>query len=90
MKMTDDRKEYLKQYKESNLKRVPLDMRIESYIEMISYVAKSGKSNINGFIKDAIRLKCELMDLGMLEDVERDIRVKKGLSAISSEKGDGK
>lgn len=50
MKMTDDRREYLKQYRKEKLKRVPLDLTIEEYEKLKAAAARANKS-VNGFIK---------------------------------------
>ena len=50
MKMTDERKEYLKGYRSEKLKRVPLDMPVEMY-ERVKAAADAENKSVNGLIK---------------------------------------
>lgn len=56
--MPTNSKEYNIQYKKDNLKRVPLDLRKDKYLEVKAAADRSGKS-VNGFIKEAIDEKME-------------------------------
>ena len=53
MPLTEERKEYLKEYQKSKLKRIPLDVTKEKYDE-IKTVADSTGESVNGYIKKAI------------------------------------
>lgn len=53
MPLTEERKEYLKEYQKSKLKRIPLDVTKEKYDE-IKTAADSAGESINGYIKKAI------------------------------------
>ena len=50
MKMSEERKQYLKDYREEKLKRIPLDVSLEMY-ERIQACAKSENKSVNGLIK---------------------------------------
>ena len=56
--MDKGRKEYLYQYQKRNLKRVPLDLTKEKYIEVQSASKAAGES-VNGYIKKAIDERME-------------------------------
>ena len=60
MPISEERKEYLYDYKKSRLKRIPLDVQKEKYEEIKAAADKTGES-VNGFIKKAIdeRMKQE-------------------------------
>ena len=49
-----------KKYREKNIKRVPLDMQIEDYDRLLSFVKEQGKT-MNGFIKEAIAFYTEYL-----------------------------
>ena len=51
--LSDERKAYLKNYKKTNLKRVPLELSNDFYVKVQIHAALKGES-INGFIKRAI------------------------------------
>ncbi len=53
MPLTEERKEYLKEYQKSKLKRIPLDVTKEKYDE-IKTAADSAVESVNGYIKKAI------------------------------------
>lgn len=53
MPLTEERKEYLKEYQKSKLKRIPLDVTKEKYDE-IKTAADSAGESVNGYIKKAI------------------------------------
>ena len=60
MPISEERKEYLYDYKRSRLKRIPLDVQKEKYEEIKAVADKTGES-VNGYIKKAIdeRMKQE-------------------------------
>ena len=43
-------------YKEKNIKRVPLDMQLQEY-EQLKAAAEAAGESVNGYIKQAIRLR---------------------------------
>ena len=45
-------------YKAKNIKRVPLDMQMDKYEELVSAAAAAGES-VNGYIKKAIEQRIE-------------------------------
>lgn len=51
--MSVDRREYLKEYHKTKLKRVPLDLPLQKYDEVKKF-AESHSETVNGFIKRAI------------------------------------
>lgn len=53
MPISDKRKESMYKYARENLKRIPLDVTKEKYIEIKSAADTAGES-VNGFIKRAI------------------------------------
>lgn len=50
MKMSDERKQYLKEYRDEKLKRIPLDVP-QSLYERIKAVASAEDKSVNGLIK---------------------------------------
>lgn len=53
MTVSDQRKEYLYEYKKTKLKRIPLDVTKDKYEEILAAAEQAGKS-VNGYIKEAI------------------------------------
>ena len=53
MALSEERKEYLNDYKKSKLKRIPLDVTKENY-EAIKAAADASGEKVNTFIKRAI------------------------------------
>ncbi len=51
--MAFDKKEYNVEYKKNNIKRIPLDVSKEKYLE-IKHHADSLNESVNGFIKRSI------------------------------------
>lgn len=58
MPLSKERKEYLYDYQSKKLKRVPLDLTKEKYIEVQAAAAAAGQS-VNGYIKTAIDQRIE-------------------------------
>lgn len=56
--MDDKRKQYLYQYQQDKLKRVPLDLTKEKYAQVQAAAAAAGES-VNGYIKQAIDERME-------------------------------
>ena len=46
------------EYKAKNIKRVPLDMQMDKYEELVSAASAAGES-VNGYIKKAIEQRIE-------------------------------
>ncbi|MFW5669313.1 MAG: hypothetical protein ACOCM4_08735 [Acetivibrio ethanolgignens] len=63
MAISDERKEYLYEYKKAKLKRIPLDVPKEKY-DQIKAAAEKNKETVNGYIKKAIdeRMEREVLD----------------------------
>lgn len=53
MALSEERREYLKEYQKNKLKRIPLDVSREKY-DAIKTVADSVGESVNGYIKKAI------------------------------------
>lgn len=53
MALSEERREYLKEYQKNKLKRIPLDVPREKYDE-IKAAADSAGESVNGYIKKAI------------------------------------
>ena len=53
MNSKQNRNDYITKYKKENLKRIPLEVSKEKYIEIKNHSEKTNES-INGFIKRAI------------------------------------
>lgn len=53
MEYSKKKKEYNMEYAKSNIKRIPLDVQKDRYVEIKSHADKRGES-VNGFIKRAI------------------------------------
>lgn len=58
MALSEERKEYLNDYKKSKLKRIPLDVQKEKY-EEIKAAADAAGEKVNGYIKKAIDERME-------------------------------
>lgn len=68
MEYSKKKKEYNMEYAKSNIKRIPLDVQKDRYVEIKSHADKRGES-VNGFIKRAID-----------ETMERDNAIKEAVS----------
>lgn len=53
MKMSDERKQYLKEYRDEKLKRIPLDVP-QSLYERIKAAASAEDKSVNGLIKSLV------------------------------------
>ena len=85
-KMTAERKEYLKNYQKNELKRVPLDMSHEMYIEVSQHALYYGKKRgVNGYIKKSLRLIMDIESLGIKDEVVEMVERAKTLRKLSSE-----
>ncbi|MCD7743988.1 MAG: hypothetical protein LUI13_01635 [Lachnospiraceae bacterium] len=58
MPLSEQRKDYLTEYKKAKLKRVPLDVSKEKYEEIKAAATSVGES-VNGYIKTAIDQRIE-------------------------------
>lgn len=61
MVMEDSRKKYLKEYREKNLKRIPLDVSHDFYLRIAQHAAADGRS-VNGYIKRVLALAMDAED----------------------------
>lgn len=52
MVMTEERKQYLKEYRKEKLKRIPLDVSLDFYNELKEHADRE-KRSVNGFLKTA-------------------------------------
>ena len=53
MEYSESKKKYNLEYAKKKLKRIPLDVQVEKYVEIKTAAATSGET-INGYIKKAI------------------------------------
>ena len=53
-KMTEERKAYLKEYKKEKLKRVPLDLDLETF-ERFKAATKAAHKSVNGVLRDFVK-----------------------------------
>ena len=83
-KLSEERKEYLKNYKKTKLKRVPLELSIDDYTNLQIHAALNNES-VNGYIKRVIKesIKQE-NDLKPPEEIKRS-RVLAALANINSQ-----
>ena len=56
--MKEERKEYMLNYAKTNLKRIPLDVQKEHYLQ-IQAAAAAASESVNGYIKGAIIQRME-------------------------------
>ena len=63
MKMSDDRKKYLKEYKQKNLKRIPLEVSHDFYVKILQQAALN-KQSVNGYIKSVLEKAIDQDDGG--------------------------
>ena len=74
-KLSDERKEYLKEYQKTYLKRVPLDVNYDMYIRIQQHMALYGKKKtVNGYIKDALNFVMSLEDAGLKDRVDEMLK----------------
>lgn len=84
--MPVDRKEYLKEYKKKNLKRIPLEVDYDFYIRLQQAAALAGRS-VNGFIKEAVlsRIKASESEQAIDAAEEKTRSFREKLLALSGE-----
>lgn len=70
-KMSEERREYLKQFKKENRKRIPLEVDYDFYIKILQTAGLTNRS-VNGFIKDAIAKAIDDYERGTEETRESD------------------
>lgn len=61
MVMQDKRKEYLKEYRKKNIRRIPLDVDHDFYIRVQQHAYSDGRS-VNGYIKRVLTLAMDRED----------------------------
>lgn len=83
-KMSKERREYLKEFKKENLKRIPLEVNYDFYIKILQTSGLMNKS-VNGFIKEAIAKAIEDYERGTeaVESDEKIARVRNLLKSIN-------
>ena len=80
-KLSDERKKYLQEYQKTYLKRIPLDVNYDMYIKIQQHMALYGKKKtVNGYIKDSLNLIMALEDAGLMEEIEKRLKVKAALN----------
>lgn len=66
MPLSKQRKESMYKYAKEKLKRIPLDVQKEKYVEIKSH-ADSHKESVNGYIKKAIDMRIESDNINLRE-----------------------
>lgn len=88
--LTKDRKEYLKEYQRTKLKRIPLEMSLDAHIALLQHIALYGKKkSVNGYIKESLSLVMEIEEAGLLEEVREMLDRKKLLERIADNEAKG-
>lgn len=81
--LTKDRKEYLKEYQRTKLRRIPLEMSLDAHIALLQHIALYGKKkSVNGYIKEALAFVMEIEEFGLADEVRKMIDRRKLLSKI--------
>ena len=76
MPIDDARKEYLKQYRKDNLKRVPLDLHMDLYKKVKIAADRNGMS-VNGYIKKLLERETEGILINRAKEVKQQTVTKK-------------
>lgn len=58
MSLTDSQRRANNKYKQTHIKRIPLDVPVEFYEQIKTYAIENGYT-VNGLIKEAIQVKIE-------------------------------
>lgn len=83
-KLSDERKEYLKEYQKTKLKRIPLEMSFDAHIELLQHIALYGKKkSVNGYIKESLSFVMEIEAAGLSEEVRKMLDRKKLLENLA-------
>ena len=69
MPLTENQKQSRYKYAKENLKRIPLDVQKEKYIEIKSH-ADSHKESVNGYIKKAIDMRIENDNINLQNNID--------------------
>lgn len=82
-KLTKERKEYLREYQQTKLKRIPLEISYDAHIALLQHIALHGKKkSVNGYIKEALAFVMEIEEAGLADEVRKMIDRQKLLSKI--------
>jgi ribosomal 50S subunit-associated protein YjgA (DUF615 family) len=77
-KLTQERKEYLRDYQKTKLKRIPLEMSYDEHIALLQHIALYGrKKSVNGYIKESLSFVREIEENGLRDEVMQLINRKK-------------
>ena len=86
-KLTKERKEYLREYQRTKMKRIPLEMSYDAHIALLQHIGLYGKKKtVNGYIKASLALVKDIEELGLRDEVEQLINRKKALQKIADGK----
>lgn len=87
--LTKERKEYLREYQKTKLKRIPLEMSYDEHIALLQHIALYGKKkSVNGYIKESLSFVKQIEAAGLREEVEQLINRKKILDGLSEKQGE--
>ena len=87
--LTKERKEYLREYQKTKLKRIPLEMSYDEHIALLQHIALYGKKkSVNGYIKESLSFVKQIEAAGLREEVEQLINRKKILVGLSEKQGE--
>ena len=82
-KLTKERKEYLREYQQTKLKRIPLEISCDAHIALLQHIALYGKKkSVNGYIKEALAFVMEIEEFGLTDEVRKMIDRRKLLPKI--------
>lgn len=82
MTMSDERKKYLKEYKQRNLKRIPLEVSHDFYIKILQQAALNNQS-VNGYIKSVLE-----KEIQSVPDTHKNTKIREILKQIGENKDD--
>lgn len=83
VKMSEERKEYLKNYQKTMVRRIPLNVSHDFYLKLQIHALSRGES-INGFIKRAIAETIERENSATFETDEKSDRFRAALRAMAN------
>lgn len=87
MALSEERKEYLYEYKKAKLKRIPLDVPKEKYEEIKDSAASSGEK-VNGYIKAAIDEKMSTVTIPLAKAINTNNELQEQLENALLENSD--
>lgn len=87
--LTKERKEYLREYQKTKLKRIPLEISYDEHIALLQHIALYGKKkSVNGYIKESLPFVRQIEAAGLREEVEQLINRKKLFSDLAEKQGE--